>query len=331
MTTLKSPDMSADEFRKWGYRFVDWVADYLGNPDRLSVLSQVKPGDIRKQLPPLPPNDPESMELVLRDLDKIIVPGVTHWNHPGFFAYFPNTGSGAGILGELLSAAFNTNGMLWRTSPAATELEEHVLDWLRQMLGMPDVFKGMVYDTASISTFHALAAARETIAGRNVREDGIAGPDAPHAGAAAIAPEMRHILDGCERADSLVTNPHKWMLTPMDFSAFFCRRPDMLKRAFSLTPEFLKTAEVDVTNAMDYTLQLGRRFRALKLWMIIRYFGVEGLRAVVREHIRLAKLFASLVESDPRFEIAAPAPFSTVCFRLKSGDAANQALLDRVN
>src|SRR5437867_3976808 len=179
MTTLKSPDMSADEFRKWGYRFVDWVADYLGNPDRLSVLSQVKPGDIRKQLPPLPPNDPESMELVLRDLDKIIVPGVTHWNHPGFFAYFPNTGSGAGILGELLSAAFNTNGMLWRTSPAATELEEHVLDWLRQMLGMPDVFKGMVYDTASISTFHALAAARETIAGRNVREDGIAGPDAP--------------------------------------------------------------------------------------------------------------------------------------------------------
>jgi aromatic-L-amino-acid decarboxylase len=155
--------------------------------------------------------------------------------------------------------------------------------------------------------------------------------DAAYAGTAAIIPELRYILEGCERADSFVTNPHKWLLTPMDFSAFYYRRPDMLRRAFSLTPDFLKTAESDVTNAMDYTLQLGRRFRALKLWMIIRYFGVEGLRAVVREHIRLAKLFASLVESDPRFEIVAPVPFSTVCFRLKARDDANQALIDRVN
>jgi aromatic-L-amino-acid decarboxylase len=423
--TLK--EMSPDEFRTWGYRFIDWIADYLANPDRLSVLSQAQPGDIRSDLPPFPPNEPESMEAVLKDLDNIIVPGLTHWNHPGFFAYFPITGSGPGILGELLSAAFNVNGMLWHTSPAVTELEEHVLDWLRQMIGLPESFKGIVHDTASSSTFHALAAAREMIGERNVREEGIAGPDAPrlrmytsteahssveksamalgigrrgvskiptdveyrmdcaaleaairrdlqegwrpfcvvatvgttsttsvdpvariadicaqyglwlhvdaaYAGSAAILPEMRDILDGCERADSFVVNPHKWLLTPVDFSAFYCRRPEALRKAFSLTPDYLLSREADVTNAMDYTLQLGRRFRALKFWMVIRYFGVEGLRATLREHIRLAGLFASLVESDPRFEIVAPVRFSTVCFRLKSDDdAANQAIVDRVN
>jgi aromatic-L-amino-acid decarboxylase len=427
MNKSKPVDMTPDEFKQWGYQFVDWVGEYLAHPERLNVMSQNKPGDIRKQLPELPPSAPEPMSSVLKDMDNIIVPGLTHWNHPDFFAYFPNTGSGPGILGELLCAALNVNGMVWRTAPAATELEEHVLGWLCELIGLPKTFKGIVHDTASISTFHALAAARETITERSVRDEGIGGPDAPrlrmyaseqahssvekgamaigigrhglvkiptdavfrmdpsalalsiqkdlkegmrpfcvvatvgttsttsidpvpaiadicekyglwlhvdaaYAGSAAIVPEMQYILEGCDRADSLVTNPHKWMLTPVDFSAFYCRRPDMLKRAFSLTAEYLTTAEgEEVTNAMDYSLQLGRRFRALKFWMVIRYFGVDGLRDVIREHIRLGKLFASLVKTDSRFEIVAPVPFSSVCFRLKSGDEENEALIDRVN
>jgi aromatic-L-amino-acid decarboxylase len=420
--------MTPDEFKQWGHRFVDWMAGYLSQPERHAVLSRVKPGDIRKQLPEVPPENPESFELVLKDLDRIIVPGLTHWNHPSFLAYFPNTGSEPGIFGEMLTAAFNVNGMLWRTAPAATELEEHVLDWLRQMMGLPDSFMGMICDTASMSTFHALAAAREgAITGRSVRDEGICGPgtpilriyaseqahssveksamalgigrrglvkvgtdsefrmdvaalesaiqrdlregvrpfavvatvgttsttsvdpvgriadvcekhglwlhvDAAYAGSAAIIPELRHVLEGCDRADSFVANPHKWLLTPMDLSALYCRRPEMLKRAFSLTPDYLKTAEGDaVMNTMDYSLQLGRRFRALKLWMIIRHYGVEGLRSVIREHIRLAALFADLVKSDARFEVVAPVLFSTVCFRLKAGDAETQAMIDRVN
>ena len=427
MSESKPSDMTPEEFKKWGYQFVDWIADYLSHPERRNVLSQVEPGDIRKQLPVLPPQHRESMSAVLADLDNIIVPGLTHWNHPDFYAYFPNTGSGPGILGELVCVAFNVNGMVWRTSPAATELEEHVLGWLRDLMGLPASFKGIVHDTASTSTFHALAAARESISERSVREEGIGGPNAPrlrmyaseqahssvekgamaigigsrglvkigtdpefrmdavaleaaiakdladgfrpfcvvatvgttsttsidpvpaiadvcekyglwlhvdaaYAGSAAIVPEMQYILAGCDRADSLVTNPHKWLLTPVDFSAFYCRRPEMLRRAFSLTADYLKTAEGEmVTNGMDYSLPLGRRFRALKLWMVMRYFGVEGLQAVIREHIRLGKLFASLVQSDSRFEVVAPVPFSSVCFRLKTNDADNQTLIDRVN
>ena len=417
MAELKpSPDMPPEEFREWGYKLVDWIADYLAHPERYPVLSQVEPGSIRSQLPPSPPEKPEPMADILRDLEQIIVPGITHWNHPAFFAYFAVTGSGPGILGELLSAAFNVNGMLWRTSPAFTELEEQVLDWLRQMLGLPEDFKGIVYDTASTSTFHAFAAARE-LAGegptrlraytsnqahssvekaamaiglgrrgivkidvnekfqmdpgaleeaiKNDRSEGwrpfcvsatigttsttsidpirrIAEicekynlwlhVDAAYAGAAAILPEMRWILDGCERADSFVMNPHKWLFTPIDFSAFYCRRPQVLKQAFSLTPEYLQTSDPNtVTNYMDYGIQLGRRFRSLKFWMVVRYFGVEGLRERIGEHIRLGKLFASWVESDSRFELMAPVPFSTVCFRLRGEDAANQTLLDRVN
>jgi aromatic-L-amino-acid decarboxylase len=419
--------MKPDEFKEWGYRFVDWIADYLSHPERHAVLSNVKPGDILRAIPAHPPDRPESLDAMLQDLDRIIVPGLTHWNHPSFFAYFPITGSEPGILGEMVTAALNVNGMLWRTSPAATELEERVMDWLREMLGLPADFKGMILDTASLSTFHALAAARENVNERRIRDEGISGPGAPvlrmyaseeahssieksamalgigrrglvkigtdsafrmdvhalkdaiekdrheglrpfavvatvgttsttsvdpvpaiadvcakhglwlhvdaaYAGSAAIVPELRHILDGCERADSFVTNPHKWLLTPMDLSAFFCRKPDALRRAFSLTPDYLKTAEGgSVTNAMDSTLQLGRRFRALKFWMVVRHYGVEGLQSIIREHIRLAKLFASWVEADPRFEIVAPVPFSTVCFRLKPGDSENQALIDRVN
>ncbi len=419
--------MTSEEFKKWGYRFVDWAADYISDPEKYPVLSQIGPGDIRRELPSEPPARPESFEQILKDLDRVIVPGLTHWNHPSFFAYFPNTGSEPGILGEMITAALNVNGMLWRTSPAATELEEHVLGWLRGMIGLPEAFKGLIFDTASLSTFHALAAARETIRERSVREDGLSGPDAPrlrlyaseqahssieksamalgigrrglvkigtdpefrmdpealefaiardlreglrpfavvatvgttsttsidpvpriadvcaryqlwlhvdaaYAGSAAILPEMRYILEGVARADSFVTNPHKWLMTPMDLSAFYCRRPEMLRRAFSLTPDYLKTTDGDdVTNAQDYTLQLGRRFRSLKFWMVIRHYGVEGLRAGIRDHIRLGGLFASLVEAEPRFEVVAPVLFSTVCFRLKSGDEENQALIDRVN
>jgi aromatic-L-amino-acid decarboxylase len=419
--------MTPDEFREWGYKFVDWVADYLGHPERYPVLSHVEPGAIHQQLPANPPEKPESIGAMLRDIDQIIVPGLTHWNHPAFFAYFAVTGSFPGILGELLAAGLNVNGMVWKTSPAFTELEEHVLDWLRQMLGLPKDFMGFVHDTASTSTFHAFVAAREAIAERDVSEFGIAGPDAPrlrmytstqanlsidkaamaiglgrrgivkigvdakfqmdvaalesavqrdlaegwrpfcvtatagttsttsidpipqiadvcekyklwlhvdaaYAGAAAILPEMRWILDGTERADSFVMNPHKWLFTPIDFSAFYCRRPDMLKRAFSLSPEYLKTTEGSkVTNYMDYGIPLGRRFRSLKFWMVVRYFGVEGLQERIREHIRLGRLFASWVEGDSRFEMMAPALFSTVCFRLKAGDDANQKLIDRVN
>ena len=420
-------DMSAEEFRRWGHHTIDWIADYLADPEKYPVLAQVEPGAIRDQLPASPPEAGEAMEAIFADLERVIVPGLTHWNHPDFFAYFAITGSGPGILGELLMAAFNVNAMLWKTSPSATELEELVLDWLRQMLGLPEDFMGVVYDTASISTFHAFAAARQAIGERDVSEEGIAGPEAPrlrlytsehahssvekgvlaiglgrrgvvkvavddrfrldvaaleaaierdledgwrpfcvsatvgttsttsvdpvheiaevcerhglwlhvdaaYAGSAAILPELRHILDGCERADSFVVNPHKWMFTPIDFSAFYCRRPGVLKQAFSMTPEYLKTAEDDtVTNYMDYGIQLGRRFRALKFWMVVRYFGVDGLRERIREHIRLGQMFASLIEDSPNFRLVAPAPFSTVCFRLEGSDQENQTLLDRVN
>ena len=426
MTDPKLSDMSPAEFREWGHHAIDWIADNMENPERHPVLSRVSPGSIRAQLPVAPPDDAEPMSAIFEDLEQIIVPGITHWNHPNFFAYFAITGSGPGIIGELLMAAFNVNAMLWRTSPAATELEEHVLDWLRQMLGLSEEFTGVVYDTASISTFHALVAARQAIPGLDVSQEGMAGPggrlrvytsehahssvekaglaiglgregvckigvdeqfrmdvgvledaikrdisdgwrpfcvsatvgttsttsidpvgaiadvcqrhglwlhvDAAYAGAAAILPEMSHILDGCDRADSFVMNPHKWMFTPIDFSAFYCRRPDVLKQAFSLTPEYLKTSEGDtVTNYMDYGIQLGRRFRALKFWMVIRYFGVDGLRRRIREHIRLGQLFAGWIRESSDFELMAHPPFSTVCFRLKRDDASNQQLLDRVN
>ena len=427
MTQPASLDMNMNEFRQWGHHLIDWIADYLSHPERYPVLAQVKPGSIRSRLSPTAPVEPESMDAIVHDIEAAIVPGITHWNHPAFFAYFGSTGSGPGILGELLSAAFNANGMIWKTSPAGTELEEVVLDWLRQMLGLPGDFWGVVYDTASTSTFHALAAARQAIEERDVGEVGIAGPDAPrlrlytseqahssvdkaaialglgrsgvvriptddlfrmkageleaavdadrrqgwrpfcvsatvgttsttsidpivqiadvcqknglwlhvdaaYAGTAAILPEMRFVLDGCEQADSFVINPHKWMFTPVDFSALYCRRPNVLKQAFSVVPEYLKTAEgVAATNYMEYGIPLGRRFRALKLWMVIRYFGVRGLQARIREHLRLARLFASWVESSTDFELAAPVPFSTVCFRSTGDDASNQRLLDRVN
>jgi len=417
---IRLGDMDLKDFRKYGYQAIDWIVDYLANPDKYPVLAQVKPGQIREALPRSPPEDPEAMDSILKDLDQIIVPGITHWNHPGFFAYFSITGSGPGILGELFSAAFSVNAMLWRTSPAATELEEVVLDWLRQMLGLPADFQGIIYDTASISSLHAMAAAREALADLRVREQGLAGRpeilrlrlytseqahssiekgailigigqsgvrkipvdneyrmdpvalrraveedarsgwrpfcvvatvgttsttsidpvaeiaeickekglwlhvDAAYGGAAAIVPEMRHVLDGCERADSIVVNPHKWLFTPIDASAFYCRRLDVLQRAFSLVPEYLRTGEGEtVRNYMDYGIQLGRRFRALKLWMIFRYFGHKGLAARIREHLRLARQFASWIDDDLNFERLAPVPFGTVCFRARPKDLAD--------
>jgi aromatic-L-amino-acid decarboxylase len=429
-------DMDPESFRREGQRVVDWIAEYLAHPERYPVLSRVKPGDVRRSLPAEPPEHAEAFEAILADFEKLIVPGITHWNHPGFFAYFAITGSGPGVLAELLSAALNAQGMLWRTSPSVTELEEVALGWLRRLMGLPDAFEGVIYDTASVSSLHALAAAREAaVAG--VRTAGMAGrpelpryrvycsdqahssidkavillglghdslrkvasdagfrmrPDAlaqaiaedraagvvpmavvatvgttsttsvdpvaavadicsreqvwlhvdcAYGGAAAIVPECRHVLDGADRADSLVVNPHKWLFTPFDLSAFYCRRMDVLRQAFSLTPEYLRTVEAGaVKNLMDTGVQLGRRFRALKLWMIVRYFGADGLRARLVEHMRLARLFAGWVDADPGFERLAPVPFSVVCFRAKPRDRQrseeeledlNQRLLDAMN
>jgi aromatic-L-amino-acid decarboxylase len=426
-------DMSPDEFRRHAHRLVDWIAEYLQDNERYPVLSRVAPGEIAQQLPQRAPEHGEPFERILDDFERTIVPGLTHWNHPGFFAYFAITGSAPGVLGEFLSAALNVQAMLWRTSPAATELEEVTLGWLRQLIGLPAGFEGVIYDTASIASLHALAAAREAavpdvrragLAGRGlpglrvycsehahssidkavmmlglghdalcrlpsdaefkmdvdalraaVAGDRLAGVqplavvatvgttsttsvdpvpaiaevcereslwlhvDAAYAGVAAMVPGYEHILRGADRADSLVVNPHKWLFTPFDLSAFFCRRMDTLRRAFSLTPEYLKTAEAGrVRNLMDTGVQLGRRFRALKLWMILRHFGAEGLRARLAEHMRLAQLFAGWVRDDPAFELLAPVPFSVVCFRARPAhvpatelDRVNERLLERLN
>lgn len=434
--------MDSAEFRQQAHRLVDWIADYLEHPERYPVLSPNLPGDIVRALPTSPPEDPESFGAIFADFERVLVPGLTHWNHPGFFAYFAITASAPGILGEFLSAALNQQAMLWRTSPAATELEAVTLNWLRQLLGLPDGFEGVIYDTASISTMHALTAARE-VAVPGVRHDGLAGRglpryrvycsdqahssvdkaviaiglghdsltrvpsddafrlrvaalesalaadraagivpmavvatigttsttsvdplrdiaavcqregvwlhvDAAYAGPAAMLPEHRHILDGVELADSLVTNPHKWLFTPFDVSTFFCRRMDVVRAAFALTPDYLKTREGDtghVQNLMDTGVQLGRRFRALKLWMVMRSFGASGLRAELARHITLAQTLAGWIDRHPDFQRVAPVPFSVVCFRWEpaswrvadagvdaaSADALNAQLLDAVN
>ena len=425
--------MPPDEFRRHAHRLVDWIADYLQHSEKYPVLSRVAPGEIARALPSGPPDRGEPFDRVLDDFERTIVPGLTHWNHPAFFAYFAITGSAPGILGEFLSAALNVQAMLWRTSPAATELEEVALGWLRQLIGLPAAFEGVIYDTASIASMHALASAREQ-AVPGVRASGLSGRDLPryrvycsehahssidkavmtlglghdalrkipadsefrmsvdalraaldedrraglqpiaavatvgttsttsidpveaiagicarehlwlhvdaaYAGVAAMIPGYEHVLRGADRADSVVVHPHKWLFTPFDLSAFYCRRMDTLRRAFSLTPEYLKTAEAgEVRNLMDTGIQLGRRFRALKLWMILRHFGAEGLRARLSEHIRLARTFAEWVRNDPEFELLAPVPFSVVCFRARPKgvpaeelDALNEGLLARLN
>src|ERR1700716_458866 len=431
-------DMSAAEFRRFGHEIIDWIANYFEHIEDLPVLAQIEPGDLKTQLPATPPEQGEAMEQILADVDRLIVPALTHWSHPSFFAYFATSTSAPGIFGELLSAAFDNKAMLWRTSPASTELEEVTLDWLRQMMGLDAGMSGIIYDTASVSSMHAIAAAREGVELR-IREEGMSGRkdlpllrvyasdqahssidkgiitlglgqralrkipsdsefrmdvnalyeavdedkrngmlpfcvvatvgttstssidpvpaivdvcerhamwlhvDAAYAGSAAIVPELRHVLDGCERADSLVLNPHKWLFTPFDLSVLYCRHMDLLGRAFSLVPEYLRTPEqAKVRSGSDYGVQLGRRFRALKLWMIIRYFGHEGLAARIREHCRLAQLFASWVEESTDWEIMAPTPFALVCFRAhprvlteegeaKRLDVLNEAIMHGVN
>lgn len=401
-------DMTEAEFREALAQFGDWVARFREQVDTLPVMARVKPGEITSALPQQPPAEGEPVEKWLADLDRIIVPGMTHWNHPGFLSYFANTGSGPSILGELICAAFNVNGMLWKTSPACTELEQVVLRWYGTALGLPADWFGMMTDTASTSTLMALAAAREVAlpgvrdeglcgqpqlvlycseeahssvdkAGmvlgigrkgvrhiptdneyrmvpveleRAIREDRAAGRlpfavvatvgttsatavdpvpaiaeicqrqklwlhvDTAYAGSAAIAPELRWALAGCEHADSLTSNPHKWFFTAMDCSALYTRRPEDLRRAFSLVPEYLRTDAGDVTNLMDYTFQLGRRFRALKLWFVFRYFGTNGIASIIRDHVAMAQEFASWVDAHPRMERIAPVPFSVICFRV---------------
>ncbi|MFB3829581.1 MAG: aspartate aminotransferase family protein [Bryobacteraceae bacterium] len=414
--------MSPDEFRRYGHEAVEWIAGYLEHPEQYPVLPNVEPGALVDALPPSAPEKGEPMERILEDFRKLVVPGMTQWNHPGFLAYFANTSPGPGIIAEMLAASLNGNGMLWKTSPAVVELEQVTLGWLRQWIGLPEEFFGIIFDTASTSSMHAIAAAREmadpeartrgarpgltvyaseqahssiekgTMAlgmGRDnvrkiavdddfrmrpevleeaIRTDLAAGlrpccvtatvgttsttsvdpvpavariaerynlwlhVDAAYAGAAAVAPEFRAAMAGVERAHSLVTNPHKWLFTPLDLSAFYTRRPDVLRRAFSLVPEYLRTAENPrAVNFMDYGVPLGRRFRALKLWFIMRYYGREYLADVIRGQIAWAREFAALVEAHPEFELTAPVPFSVVCFRWKRSDEENQALLGRIN
>src|SRR5512132_3065097 len=430
-----SGDLPRSELVSQGRAVLDWIADYLEHPERYPVLSKSKPGDVRESLPESPPHDAESLESILADFDSKIVPGITHWNHPAFFGYFATSSSVPGIIAEMLTATLDVKAMLWKTSPAATELEQVATDWLRQMLGLGGDWFGITTDTASISSMLALAAAREAKPELEVRELGMAGraelprlrvyasehahssvekaalalgigltnvvkietddqfrmrPDAldeaiiadladgylplacvatvgttsttsidpvreiaaicqredvwlhvdgAYGGVLAIVPEFRSILDGVEGADSLVVNPHKWLFTPFDCSAFFIKRPEILKRAFSLVPEYLVTREQDaVVNYMDYGVQLGRRFRALKLWMIIRAFGTDGLAARLREHVALARTFAGWVEESADWKLMAPVPFSLVCFRYappgvseEALDHKNEAIMHAVN
>ncbi len=428
-------DIPAPLFRAAMHQVADLIADYLEHVGEYPVLPKIAPGDVRAQLPEKPPEQGEPLDALLGDYRRLIEPNVTHWNHPGFLAYFAITGSGPGILGEALAAGLNVNAMLWKTGPAPTELEETVTDWLRQMMGLPPQFRGHINDTASISSLLAIAAARHRVHDGDVRTRGMAGRvdlppltvyasehahssidkavitlglghenlrkvpvdaafrmnvaalgaaiaadrrtgrlpiavvatagttsttsvdplvdvakiarreklwlhvDAAYAGAAAICPEYRQLMTGLEEADSIVVNPHKWLFTPVDCSVLLLREPDALKAAFVFTPEYLKTSEGagGATNLMDYGPQLGRRFRALKLWFVIRAFGVEGLRERIRAHCAMAREFAQWVEKEPGFELCAPLPFSTVCFRAappgtpEEQDSFNERLLNSVN
>jgi len=415
-------DMPPEDFRRYGYQVVDWIADYLAGNTELPVFPRMQPGDLVDSLPAAGPEHGEPMDRILADFEKLVVPAINHWNHPRFHAFFSVSASAPGILGEMLAAAINTNGMLWKSSPANTELEQVVLGWLRQWMDLPSEFFGMIHDTASTSTLHAIAAARaaadpetRTLGARRdlilytsehahssvekgalslgagqsnvrkiavdseyrmkpdaleaaIRADKAAGHkpycivstvgttsvtsidpvqeiseiavryncwhhvDAAYGGIATIVPECAWMIKGAERADSLVVNPHKWMFTPIDCSVFYTRRPEVLRQAFSLVPEYLRTAEDPrAVNYMDYGIPLGRRFRALKLWFVMRYFGREKVVAIVREHIRWASELAESIRADDRFEVVAPVPLSLVCFRYKGSDEDNRKLIDAIN
>ena len=431
MPAEKSYHMTPDEFRRYGRAVVDWIADYYENIESYPVLSQVQPGELRDALPPKPPRQGESFEELLKDVSDLIMPGVTHWQSPNFFAYFPANSSAPAVLGELLSAGLGVQGMLWATSPACTELETHVLDWVADMLALPEKFKsdstggGVIQDTASSASLCALLAARERatdfasnrhglseklvaytstqahssiekgvkIAGlgegnlrlievdenyamrpealtRQIEQDRQAGltpcfvsatvgttssnaldplpeigqvcrqeglwfhVDAAMAGTAALCPEFRHIQDGLELADSYCFNPHKWMFTNFDCDCFYVADRAALIQTLSVLPEYLRNQATETGAVIDYRdwhIPLGRRFRALKLWFVIRHYGVEGLRHHIRRHVALAQEFAGWVKADPRFEIVAPAPLNLVCFRHTAGDELNQRLLENLN
>jgi aromatic-L-amino-acid/L-tryptophan decarboxylase len=392
-------DEDVTDFREDGALALDWVASYLERLREYRVLADVEPGDVRAALPVSPPEEPEPFSAVLRDLDAALLPGMTHWQSPRFFAYFATTSTEPAILAELLAASLNQVGILWRTSPALQELEEVTLDWLRQLLGLPAGLHGHIEDTASTSTLVSLAAARAASPGRRVvvssehahssvdkaarllelelrkvavdeqfrmRPDLVelddacavvatigttssasADPvaeiadrahdagawlhvDAAYAGAAAVCPELRVRFAGWERADSVVVNPHKWLGVPTDCSALWTRRPDAFRNAFSLVPEYLR-ADEDVVSLSEYSQPLGRRFRALKLWAVLRCHGRSGLQERIREHVRLASLFEGWVRAEPGWEVVAPRHFSLVCFRREGSDDENERLLERVN
>jgi aromatic-L-amino-acid decarboxylase len=432
MAEKKSYHMTSDEFRRYGRAMVDWIADYSDRIESFPVLAQVEPGKIRGALPPQPPAQGEPFDVILADVENMILPGITHWQSPNFFAFFPANASGPGILGELLSAGLGVQGMLWTTSPACTELETHMLDWLVHMLGLPAKFLstgaggGVIQDTASSASLCALLAARERATGsasnqrgcdgrlvayassqahssiekavkiaglgeenlrlipvddssRGMRPDALAAQmdrdrqagkvpcfvcatvgttssnafdplpeiglicheqsvwlhaDAAMSGTAAICPEFRYIHNGLELADSYCCNPHKWMFTNFDCDCFYVADRRALIEALSVLPEYLRNRATEsgaVIDYRDWQIPLGRRFRSLKLWFVIRHYGVEGLQYHVRRHVSLAQKFAGWVREDPRFELAAPAPLNLVCFRHRAGDAFNQALLDRLN
>jgi aromatic-L-amino-acid/L-tryptophan decarboxylase len=387
-------------FREDGQAALELAARYLERVPDLPVLARVRPGEVRSRLPASPPDYGEPFSAVLRDLDQILLPGTTHWQHPRYFAYFGVTASEPAILAELLAATLNQVAILWRTAPASTELEGLVADWVAQLLGLPGGWHGHIEDSASTSTLAAMIAARHTT-GRDVvvcseqahssvdkaarmlgmelrkvpvdgefrlRPDALelddaavvvatvgttsttsvdplpaiadacaaAGAwlhvDAAYAGSAMVCPEFRWAFAGVDRADSVVVNAHKWMLTPMDCSLLWTSRRDDFRSAFSLVPEYLRTPDSeDALSLSEYGPALGRRFRSLKLWTVLRCYGREGLQRVIREHVRLARLFESWVRDEPGWELCAPRPFSVVCFRRDGSDDDNEALLERVN
>ncbi len=431
MTSPRTGDMPPGELRRHAHDVSDWIADYLAGVGDMPVFPSVRPGDLTAALPAEPPARGEPMERVLDDFRRLVVPGITHWNHPAFFGYFSVSASGPGILGEMLAAALNVNAMVWRSSPAATELEDVTTAWLRVLLGLPATFEGVINDTASSSSLYALAAAREVAypeshrAGmfglrpgriyasehahssvekaaltlgfgqdgfrkiptdpyfrmdveelaRALREDVDAGlqpvavvptlgttstasvdpvadvvalarehgawvhVDAAYGGPAAIVPELRPLFEGWEGADSIVVNPHKWLFTPIDCSVLYCRRPQALVRAFSIVPEYLTSSELAASRSlMDYGVSLGRRFRSLKLWFVLRYFGREGLEDRIREHVDLAKALAGWIEDTPGWTVVAPVDLGLVAFRFapdevggEEADRLNHRIMERVN